>query len=76
MTGELLEAYREYLLGERGVQAAVASGYVNLVRPFAERHAAGGIAGLRGLTAGDVTAFLVAGSRRLAPRLSRWCFGT
>jgi len=65
---ELLEAYREYLLGERGVQADVARGYLYLVRPFVERHAAGGIAGLRGLTAGDVTVFLTAQSRRLVPK--------
>jgi integrase/recombinase XerD len=65
---ELLEAYREYLLGERGVQADVARGYLYLVRPFVERHAADGIAGLRGLAAGDVTVFLTAQSRRLAPK--------
>jgi len=65
---ELLEGYREYLLGERGVQAEVARGYLHLVRPFVERHAAGGAAGLRGLTAGDVTVFLTAQSRRLAPK--------
>ncbi len=63
----LLEAYRAWLLGERGVQPAVARGYLDLVRPFAERHAADGGAGLRALTAGDITAFLTARSRRLAP---------
>ena len=47
---------------------AVARGYLDLVRPFAERHAAGGGAGLGALTAGDVTAFLTARSRRLAPK--------
>ena len=67
----LLEAYRAWLLGERGVQAAVARGYLDLVRPFAERHAADGSAGLGVLTAGDVTAFLTARSRRLAPKTAQ-----
>jgi integrase/recombinase XerD len=64
----LLEAYRAWLLGERGVQPAVARGYLDLVRPFAERHAADGGTGLGALTAGDVTAFLTARSRRLRPK--------
>jgi hypothetical protein len=38
-------------------------GYLDLVRPFAERHAADGGAGLGALTAGDVTAFLTVRSR-------------
>jgi len=67
----LLEAYRAWLLGERGVQPAVARGYLDLVRPFTERHAAAGGAGLRALTAGDVTAFLTARSRRLAPKTAQ-----
>ena len=46
----------------------VARGYVDSVRPFVAAHAAGGEAGLRDLGAGDVTAFLTAGSRRLAPK--------
>ena len=67
----LLEEYRAWLLGERGVQPAVARGYLDLVRPFAERHAAGGSVGLCALTAGDVTAFLTARSRRLAPKTAQ-----
>ena len=67
----LLEAYRAWLLGERGVTPAVARGYLDLVRPVAERHAADGGAGLRALTAGDVTAFLTARSRRLAPKTAQ-----
>ena len=67
----LLEAYRAWLLGERGVQPEVARGYLDLVRPFAERHAADGGAGLGALTAGDVTAFLTARSRRLAPKTAQ-----
>ena len=66
----LLEEFRGWLLSERGVTPAVARGYRDLVRPFAERHAAGG-AGLGSLTAGDVTAFLTAQSRRLAPKTAQ-----
>ncbi len=67
---ELLEEYRCYLLAERCLQAAVARGYVDSVRPFVACHAAAG-ADLRQLAAGDVTAFLVAGSRRLAPKTAQ-----
>jgi integrase/recombinase XerD len=67
----LLEEFRAWLLSERGVTHAVARGYRDLVRPFAERHAAGGLAGLNALTAGDVTAFLTAQSRRLAPKTAQ-----
>jgi site-specific recombinase XerD len=65
---ELLERYRCYLLGERGLQVKVARGYLDLVRPFVVRSVAAGSAGLGQLTAGDVTAFLTAESRRLAPK--------
>ncbi|MGH3281804.1 MAG: tyrosine-type recombinase/integrase, partial [Trebonia sp.] len=67
----LLEEFRAWLLGERGVTPAVARGYRDLVRPFAERHAAGGLAGLNTMTAGDVTAFLTAQSQRLAPKTAQ-----
>jgi len=53
------------------VTHAVALGYRDLVRPFAERHAADGLVGLGALTAGDVTAFLPAQSRRLAPKTAQ-----
>ena len=67
----LLEAYREYLLGERGVQAVVARGYVGLVRPFVAHYAGSSIAGLGLVGAGDVTAFLTVQSRRLAPKTAQ-----
>jgi integrase/recombinase XerD len=51
----LLEEYRCYLLAERGVQAEVARGYLDLVRPFVAHHAAAGAAGLGRLSAADVT---------------------
>lgn len=67
----LLEQYRCYLLAERGLQAAVARGYVDSVRSFAERCTGTGSAGPGQLTAGDVTAFLVGESRRLAPKTAQ-----
>jgi site-specific recombinase XerD len=67
----LLEEFRAWLLSERGVTPAVARGYRDLVRPFAERHAVGGLAGLSALTAGDVTVFVTAQSRRLAPKTAQ-----
>jgi integrase/recombinase XerD len=68
---ELLERYRGYLLAERGLQVKVARGYVDLVRPFvASRAGAEGVR-LERLTAGDVTTFLVAESRRLAPKTAQ-----
>lgn len=65
---ELVDGYRRWLLTERGLGVKVARGYVDSVRPFVTVHAAGGEAGLRDLGAGEVTAFLTAGSRRLAPK--------
>ena len=67
----LLEEYRCYLLAERGVQAEVARGYLDLVRPFVARHAAAGAAELGRLSAADVTGFLTAESRRLAPKTAQ-----
>lgn len=65
---EQLDRYHHWLLAERGLRAKVARGYLDSVRPFVAAHAAGGEAGLRDLGAGDVTAFMVAESRRLAPK--------
>jgi site-specific recombinase XerD len=68
---ELVERYRGYLLVERGLEVKAARGYVDLVRPFiAGRVSAGGVE-LEALTAGEVTAFLVAESRRLAPKTTQ-----
>jgi integrase/recombinase XerD len=64
----LLECYRCWLLAERGVGVKVACGYVDAVRPFVAAHAVSGDAGLRELGAGDVTGFMLAQSRRLAPK--------
>lgn len=65
---ELLDDYRRWLLAERGLRPAVARGYLNAVRPFVTAHAVGDLSGLRELAAADVTAFLLAQSRRLGPK--------
>lgn len=65
---KLLDRYRRWLLAERGLRPRVARRYLNSVRPFVTAHAGGGEAGLRELRAGDVTGFMVAESRRLAPK--------
>jgi site-specific recombinase XerD len=66
----LLEEFGRYLLVERGLEARVIRGYLDLVRPFvaglADRQATGD--GLVEVRAGDVTGFLVEQSRRLAPK--------
>jgi integrase/recombinase XerD len=63
-----LDRFRSYLLTERGVKVKVAAGYVDSVRPFVAAHAIGGAVEVADLSATDVTAFLVAQSRRLAPK--------
>ncbi len=56
----LLENWRRYLIGERRLTAATARCYVDLVRAFAiERVGAEGL-DLAGLSAGDVTRFVLA----------------
>ncbi|MGH3832724.1 MAG: tyrosine-type recombinase/integrase [Pseudonocardiaceae bacterium] len=66
-----MERYRGYLLVERGLVVKASRGYVDLVRPFiAGRVSADGV-GLEALTAGEVSAFLVAQSRRLAPKTTQ-----
>jgi integrase/recombinase XerD len=65
---QLLADYRGWLLTERGLRVKVVRGYVDSVAPFVTAHCGAGEAGLRSLDAGDVTAFMTAGSRRLAPK--------
>ena len=65
---QLLAEYRGWLLTERGLRVKVVRGYVDSVAPFVTAHCGAGEAGLRSLDAGDVTAFMTAGSRRLAPK--------
>ena len=68
LADELLDGDGRWLLAERGLRLMVARGYLAAVRPFVTVHAAGGLAGLRDLAAGDVTAFLTVESRRLGPK--------
>jgi site-specific recombinase XerD len=57
---ELLDRYRRYLTGERGICAEAASGYVSKVRRFLAWRAAAGGLGLERLMAADVSAFVLA----------------
>jgi len=65
---QLLADYRSWLLTERCLRVNVVCGYVDSVAPFVATHAGHGEAGLRDLDAGDVTAFITAQARRLAPK--------
>jgi integrase/recombinase XerD len=62
----LLERYRRHLLVERGLVERAARGYVDLVRPFVTDLVE--TDGPAAVTAAQVTGFLVAQSRRLAPK--------
>jgi integrase/recombinase XerD len=57
---ELLGRFREYLVGERGLTPATARGYVDGVRPFAVTRAHGAVLDLDGVSAADVTGFVLA----------------
>jgi integrase/recombinase XerD len=63
----LLQRFLGYLLDERALGAASACGYVDLVVAFVEECVRDG-GDLRGLTAAEVTSFLVGESRRLSPK--------
>ncbi len=63
----LLQRFRAYLLSERGLGEASARGYVDLVAGFVEQCVRDD-GDLRGLTAAEVTSFLVGESRRLSPK--------
>ena len=55
----LLDRYRGYLLGERGLTAGTARGYVDFVRPFVATRVRGESLDLAGITSGDVTGFVL-----------------
>ena len=57
---ELLGRYRRYLVGERGLTAGTARGYVDFVRPFVASRVRGEVLDLAGITAADVTGFVLA----------------
>jgi site-specific recombinase XerD len=56
----LLERYRSYLISERGLTPGTARCYLDAIRPFVSSRLRGEELDLAGLTAGDVTAFVVA----------------
>ena len=68
---ELLDRYRRYLIGERGVCEQVARAYVRKVRRFLDWRARVGGAGLAGLTAADVSAFVLSECTGRSTRLGR-----
>lgn len=69
----LLERYRSYLTSERGLTAATARGHVDAVRGFVAGQVVDGTLDLAGLTAGEVTGFVVAtclGQTRWSARMT------
>ena len=56
---ELLGCYRGYLLRERGLTEGTARGYVDFVRPFVATRVRGEGLDLAGITAADVTGFVL-----------------
>jgi integrase/recombinase XerD len=56
---ELLGRYRDYLVGERGLTARTARGYVDFVRPFVATRLRGDVLDLVGITAAEVTGFVL-----------------
>ena len=58
--GELLEQYRRYLTGERGLTVGTARGYVDIVRPFVESRVTSiGVVELWELSPADVLGFVL-----------------
>jgi hypothetical protein len=61
--GVLLADYASYLTGERGLAAVTVGREMDLVRPFLAARVVGDVLVLGSLTAGEVTAFMLARSR-------------
>src|SRR5207244_1104230 len=57
---ELLERYRRFLFGERGLATGTVRGYVDIVRPFLTGRVAADGSGLELLAARDVSAYVLA----------------
>lgn len=73
----LLERYRVFLLGERGVTAGTARGYVDGVRPFLEgRLDPRGRLDLQALTPADVLGLVLAECRQRPPRSAKRLVGS
>lgn len=68
---ELLGRYRDYLLGERGLTAGTTRGYMDLVRPFIATRVHGDVLDLAGITAADVTGFVLSACRGRAVRSAK-----
>jgi integrase/recombinase XerD len=56
---DLLDSYRSYLVGERGLTSGTARGYVDFVRPFVVTRLRGEALDFAGLAAADVTEFVL-----------------
>jgi integrase/recombinase XerD len=56
----VLARYSNYLVGERGLTAGTARGYVDCVRPFVATRLRGHVCDLAGISAADVTGFVLA----------------
>lgn len=56
---DLLGRYIGYLIGERGLTPGTARGYVDFVRPFVATRLRGGVLDFAGLSAADVTGFVL-----------------
>lgn len=67
----LLERYRRYLLGERGLGAPTVRGYVHLVRPFVLGRATAESVDVAGLSASDVVDFVLAVSGQRPPKTAQ-----
>lgn len=67
----LLERYRRYLLGERGLGARSARGYVDLVRPFVLARARNAGVDLAGVSAADVVGFVLTVSGARTPKTAQ-----
>jgi integrase/recombinase XerD len=62
----LLAGYRTYLVEERGLAASTVRNYLDVARPFVSAQCASGRADLSGLTAAEVSEFVLAGCRTRA----------
>jgi len=67
----LLERYRSYLVGERGLGAATARGYVDLVRSFVVGRVTADGVDVAGLSAADVMGFVLAVSSERTPKTAQ-----
>jgi integrase/recombinase XerD len=67
----LLERYRRYLVGERGLGTPTARGYVDLVRPFVIGRATAHGVDVAGLSASDVVGFVLAVGGERPPKTAQ-----